>query len=247
LRRYLSESGLGQEPATLGEYLERVVTPVLERHKRGGAVAEKFEVAYLRSLDFETVERAAAERAYAGKGSYKDLQDFLFRYIAAECGRLGMAVHLHTMAGAGGYFHVGGMNPLLLEPVLNDASLRGTRFVMVHGGWPYTREVTALLEKPNLWVDFSQQSLLIDPPILAQTIREWLSYVPEKVLFATDAYPFSQELGWEESGVIAARRGREALGIALTAMMRDGSISRDRALELARMVLRENARKLYGL
>jgi len=151
------------------------------------------------------------------------------------------------MAGAGGYFGVAGVNPLLLEPVLNDPGLRKTRFVLIHGGWPFTREMTALLEKPNVYLDFSQQSLVIDPPLLAQTLHEWLSFVPEKVLFATDAYPFSDELGWEESGWIAARRGREALGIALTRMMRDGSISRQRAIELARMVMRENARKLYGL
>jgi uncharacterized protein len=246
-RRYLSENGLQSPPRTLAEYLDRVVTPTLERHKQGGAVAEKFEAAYLRSLAFDKVERADAERAYSGRGPYTQLQDFLFRYIAAECGRLGMAVHLHTMAGAGGYFDVAGANPLLLEPVLNDPALRKTRFVMVHGGWPFTREITALLAKPNAYLDFSQQSMVLDPPILAQTIREWLSYVPEKVLFATDAYPFSDELGWEESGWIGARRGREALGIALTQMLRDGSISRDRAKELARMVMRENARKLYGL
>jgi hypothetical protein len=30
-------------------------------------------------------------------------------------------------------------------------------------------------------------------------------------------------------------------------MIRDGEISRDRARELARLVLRENARRLYGL
>ena len=246
LRRYLTESGMEARPGSLGEYLARVVTPTLERHKQGGAVAEKFEVAYLRSLAFDKVARADADAAYAGHGPYKQLQDYLFRYIAGECGRLGMAVHLHTMAGAGGYFDVAGVNPLLLEPVLNDPELRKTRFVLVHGGWPYTREVTALLEKPNVWLDFSQQSLAIDPPLLAQTLREWLSYVPEKVLFATDAYPFSEELGWEESGIIAARRGREALGIALTEMMRDESISRDRAVELARMVMRENARRLYG-
>ena len=122
-----------------------------------------------------------------------------------------------------------------------------TRFVMIHGVWPFTREITALLAKPNAYLDFSQQSLMIDPPLLAQTLREWLSYVPEKVMFATAAYPFSEELGWEESGWIAAQRGRLALGIALTAMMRDGGITRDRAKELARMVMRENARKLYGL
>ena len=35
--------------------------------------------------------------------------------------------------------------------------------------------------------------------------------------------------------------------LALEAMMRDGQITRDRALEIARAVLRENAIQLYGL
>jgi hypothetical protein len=65
LQRYLQEAGLTRPPATLGEYLSRVVTPTLERHKRGGAIAEKFEAAYLRSLDFAPVDRAAAERIYS--------------------------------------------------------------------------------------------------------------------------------------------------------------------------------------
>ncbi len=182
----------------------------------------------------------------APDAEYKLLQDYLFRFVAAECGRLGMAVHLHTMAGAGGYFDVGGANPLHLESVLNDPSLRRTNFVMVHGGWPFTREITPLLEKPNAYLDFSAQSLLLSPATLAGIIREWLEHVPEKVMFGTDAYPYSNEMGWEESGWAAARTGRRALAIALTGMMRDGEISHARAVELARMVLRENARKLYG-
>jgi len=35
--------------------------------------------------------------------------------------------------------------------------------------------------------------------------------------------------------------------MALTGMIRDAEISRERATEIARMVLRENAIKLYGL
>jgi predicted TIM-barrel fold metal-dependent hydrolase len=253
--RYLKDAGLTAPPATLTEYLSRVLTPTLERQKQGGAVAEKFEAAYLRSLAFDKVERADAERIYArfaGKSApseadYKPLQDYLFRYIAAECGRIGMAVHIHTMAGAGSYFEVAGANPLLLESVLNDPALRKTRFVMVHGGWPFTREIAALLDKPNAYLDFSAQSLLLEPAALAGIIREWLEHVPEKVMFGTDAYPYSKEMGWEESGVMAARAGRQALAIALTGMLRDGEISRARASELARMVLRENARGLYGL
>jgi predicted TIM-barrel fold metal-dependent hydrolase len=254
-QQYLKAVGLTAPPASLGDYLARIVTPTLERQKQGGAVAEKFEAAYLRPMAFDKVERAAADRIYqqyAGKGApaeadYKPLQDFVFRYIASECGRLGMAVHFHTMAGAGSYFEVQGANPLLLESLLNDPDLRKTKFVMVHGGWPFTREITALLTKPNAYLDFSGQSLELTPATLAQSMREWLEFVPEKVMFATDAYPYSNELGWEESGWITARAGRQALAIALTGMLRDAEITRSRASELARMVLRENAKALYGL
>lgn len=254
LKRYLKESGLTQPPLQLDDYLSKVVTATLERQKREGAVAVKYEAAYLRSLDFEDVSKSEARDVYS-KGrdgvlpdaSYKKLQDYIFRYIAAECGRLGMAVHLHAAWGAGGYFHIAGANPLQLESVLNDPKLRKTNFVMLHGGWPFTREVAALLSKPNAYADFSEQTFMNYPRAVASAIREWLERAPEKVLFATDAYPFSEEMDWEEAGWVAATTGRQALGLALTEMMQDGEITRDRAIEIGRMVLRENARKLYGL
>ena len=118
---------------------------------------------------------------------------------------------------------------------------------MIHGGWPYTHEITPLLTKPNAYVDYSEQTAFNAPHDVAEVLRAWLAYEPEKVLFATDAYPESAELGWEEMGMYAANVGRESLVRALTSMMRDGEISHERALELATMVLRDNARKLYGL
>lgn len=248
LKRYYAESGVAGKPATLGEYLDKVVKATLERHKQGGALAEKFELAYLRTLEIGNPTRADADRAYAtGKGDYKALQDYIFRFIATECGRLGMGVHIHVAHGGGGYFHTSWANPMLLEPLLNDPTLRKTTFVMIHGGWPWTREVTALLTKPNAFLDFSEQTQFNAPHDTAEVLRGWLAYVPEKVLFATDAYPASPELGWEEAGLIAANTGREALGRALTGMLRDGEITRERAVELANMVMRDNARKMYGL
>jgi hypothetical protein len=248
LRRFYEESGVASRPATLDDYLNRVVRPTLERHKQGGAVAEKFEMAYLRTLDIGNPSHSDAAKVYAaGSGDYKALQDYIFRFIAMECGRLGMAVHFHVAAGSGGYFNVAGANPLLLEPLFDDPALRKTRFVMIHGGWPFTRETAALLTKPNVWVDFSEQTTVHYPADVAASIRQWLEYVPEKVLFATDAYPYSAEAGWEETAMLASSTGREALGIALTGMLRDNEITRERAVELARMVLRENARALYGL
>ena len=253
--RYLADARMQALPSTLEGYLQQFVTPTLERQKAGGAVAIKFEVAYLRSFDFADTPREQAAAAYMqfiGGGTpdpvaYKRLQDFLFRYIAGEAGRLGLAVHLHGMAGGGRYFSVAGVNPMLLEPVLNDPRLANTNFVLLHGGWPYVREAGALLQKPNVYLDMSQQALLFPAHTLAGWLREWLETYPEKVLFGTDGYPYSPAMGWEESTWLAARNERLALGLALTAMERDGEITPARAGQLARMVLRGNAEVLYKL
>src|ERR1700678_340919 len=203
-QQYLKESGYSALPASFAEYLEKVVDATLQRHKRGGAVAVKFEAAYLRPLDFDDVPLQTAEAVYnrgrngsISDADYKKLQDHIFRHIAAEAGRLGMAVHLHVAWGAGGYFQIAGTNPLQLESSFNDPRLHHTNFVMLHGGWPFTREITALLTKPNVYADFSAQTLMLYPREAARILREWLEFAPDKVLFGTDAYPYSEESGWE--------------------------------------------------
>ncbi|HEX8119042.1 MAG TPA: amidohydrolase family protein [Pyrinomonadaceae bacterium] len=255
LKRYLSDLKLKAVPLSLKEYLARVVTPTLERQRNGGAVAVKFEAAYLRRLDFGEATEAEAARVYAryarggapAAAEYKPLQDFLFRYVAREAGRLGMAVHIHTGGGVGAYFNLTGSNPMLLESALSDPALRKTNFVLVHGGWPFAAQAGALILKPNVYADFSAQTFLRSPRALAATLREWLEFAPDKVMFGTDAFALTPEVGWEEVGWLSNRTGRQALALALTGMLRDGEITRARASELARMVLRENAARLYEL
>jgi predicted TIM-barrel fold metal-dependent hydrolase len=160
-----------------------------------------------------------------------------------------MAVHFHTGDGAGSYFDYQGASPVQLQRLFNDPTLRKTNFVMVHGGWPNTAEAGALLTKPNVYLDFSIQPFLRAPSDLAQTIRAWLELTPEKVMFGTDSYPYAPDagLGWSDTAVFASQAGREALGLALTAMVREGTTTKEHAMNLADMVMRENARKLYGL
>jgi predicted TIM-barrel fold metal-dependent hydrolase len=255
LKRDLKALNINSLPPTLDLYLSSVVTRTLANQKRAGAVALKFVAAYMRPLDFADVPQNEAERVYARHvrggeppwSEYKKLQDFLFRYIAREAGRLGLVVHIHTGSGCGHYFNLSGSNPLLLEPVLNDPSLRKTNFVLVHGGYPFVEETKFLIEKPNVYADFSAQTFLLTPQSLSRVLRDWLEYEPEKILFGTDASPATPEVGWEESAWLTNKTAREALALALAGMMKDGEINHERALELARGVLRENAIKLYGL
>jgi predicted TIM-barrel fold metal-dependent hydrolase len=256
LEKYLRDSGEKTLPATLGGYISKIVVATLERQKKAGAVAIKFEAAYLRSLDFGRSDQEGAARTYArfvkggilGKQENLLLQNTLFHVIAREAGGLGLPIHIHTGTGCGGYFDLMGSNPGLLNSVLSDASLRKTIFVLIHGGsGPYTKVATFLMGKPNVYVDFSEQDALISSREMASVIRNWLEAYPEKVMFGTDLAPNTPEIGWEETGYSNAKTGREGLALALTEMVNDGEITKQRALEIARMVLRGTAIKLYGL
>jgi hypothetical protein len=255
LRRYLRDlgGGLDAPPATLDAYVATVVVPTLRRQREAGAIAIKFEVAYLRPLDFADPDSALARTVYARyvaggpptTAEYKALADYLFRVIAREAGRLGLAVHLHVLETFGGFYATRGATPALLEPVFNDSTLRGTSFVLIHGGWPAVGETEAMLGKPNVYADISMLDLMLTPAELAMVLRHLLARWPDKVLFGTDAFDGGPDQGWEEGAYVAATTARRALGMALTAMLRDGDIGPARARALARMVLRDNAVALY--
>jgi predicted TIM-barrel fold metal-dependent hydrolase len=255
LKRYLRELRITKLPPTLDAYTRMVVRPTLDRWRSGGAVGIKFEVAYLRPLDFDDPDPAAARAVYARyvaggvptHAEYKTLEDYLIRTIARDAGSLGLTIQIHTLETFGGYYRSAGAAPHLLEPLVNDSTLRATKFVVVHGGWPLVGETQGLMSKPNVFADISMMDILLSPTQLALVLRQWLGEWPDKVLFGSDAFDGGPEQGWEQVAWVGAITARRALAIALTGMMRDGEITRARAEELARMVMRQNATSAYDL
>jgi predicted TIM-barrel fold metal-dependent hydrolase len=231
------------------------VTPTLEAQKRGGCLAVKFEAAYLRGLDFDVASPEDASRVYARyagggeptHGEYKTLQDFLFRYVAREAGRLGLAVHVHSFEGAGNFFATIGADPLLLESAFNDPALVKTKFVIIHGGGMFAEHAGAMLWKPNVLVDTSMMSLAYPLEHFAGVLRGWLTQFPEKVLFGSDASGFGPDLGWEVAAAAGTDYMRTALALALSEMTSAGEVSSTRAQEIATMVMRMNASRVYNL
>lgn len=255
LQRYLRDLNVSALPATLDEYVSTVVNATLARQRANGAVGIKFEAAYLRPLDFDDPDAAAAARAYAkyvrsgtpSHAEYKNLQDYLFRAIAREAGRQKLAIQIHVLETFGGFYSPRGSAPHLLEPAFNDSTLRGTKFIIVHGGWPHVGETQGLMSKANVYADISMMDDILSPTVLAGVLRPWLGEWPDKVLFGSDAFDGGVEQSWEQVAWVGSTTARRALAIALTGMLRDGEIDRERAQTLARMVLRENAAALYGL
>ncbi len=110
LHRWMQQENISKLPANLPDYL-KFISQALEDNKSKGGIAQKFEVAYFRSTTFGDPSRAEAEEIYrhffAGgiptEKEYRTFQDYIFRYLIQEGGRLHLPVHIHTAVGIGDY------------------------------------------------------------------------------------------------------------------------------------------------
>jgi uncharacterized protein len=253
LHRWMQQENVIKLPVKFDEYLNFIVR-VLEDNQKKGGIAMKFEVAYFRPTTFSDPTREQAEdiyRQYASGGvpserGYRTFQDYIFRFLVIQGGRLGLPVHIHTAAGIGNYFNFSESNIMNLESVLRDPRYHGTTFVMIHGGYPLEREAIWLAAMKNVYLDSSLGELVQYPSAFKDTLKMWLETFPEKITFGTDCFPYNEVLGAEESYWLGAESSRMALAAALAEMVSENEITEARALELAHAYLRDNAVKLYG-
>ena len=111
LKRELAQAGLTTLPKTFPAYLA-FVTRILEQNRSHGGVSIKFEIAYFRTLHFDDPPEAMAAAIYDrnhGGGrpttaEHTAFEDFMFRYLLREAGRLHLAVQIHTAVGTGDFF-----------------------------------------------------------------------------------------------------------------------------------------------
>jgi predicted TIM-barrel fold metal-dependent hydrolase len=254
LRRFLGQERLSRLPSDFGDYLS-FVSRTLEDNQRMGAVAMKFEVAYFRSTRFGDPTREEASqiyRRYVAGGiptgqDYRTFQDYLFRYLVQEGGRLQLPVHIHSAVGIADYFNLAESNIMNLESVVRDPRYGSTTFVMIHGGYPYDREAIWMTALKNVYLDSSEIDLLLYPSEFKKVLKRWLEIFPEKITFGTDAFPYLETLhgGVEEAYWLGVQSSRTALAAALAEMVSAGEATEARALQMAHGYLHDNALGIY--
>jgi uncharacterized protein len=252
LHRWMQQEKMSKLPAKFSDYLEFIVRVLTDNQKKGG-IAIKFEVAYFRPTTFSDPTRDQAEDIYEryvtggipSERDYRTFQDYIFRDLIQEGGRLHLPVHIHTAAGIGNYFNFSESNVMNLESVLRDPRYASTTFVMIHGGYPLEREAIWLASMKNVYLDSSLGELVQYPSAFKDTLKMWLETFPDKITFGTDCFPYNQVLGAEESYWLGVRSSRTALAAALAEMISEGEITEPRALELAHAYLHDTAVKLY--
>jgi hypothetical protein len=253
LHRWMQQVSVTKLPASFADYLS-FISRVLEDSSRRGGIAMKFEVAYFRPMSFSDPTSSQAEdiyRRYITGGiptekEYRTFQDYIFRYLVQEGGRLHLPVHIHTAIGIGDYFNLSQSNIMSLETVLRDPRYASTTFVMIHGGYPLEREAIWLAAMKNVYLDSSFGELAQYPSEFKHTLKMWLETFPDKITFGTDCFPYNQVLGAEESYWLGAYSSRTALAAALAEMISEGEVTEPRALELAHAYLHDTAVKLYN-
>lgn len=254
LQRYMKQASANVLPADLAGY-EAFVRATLANNQKKGGVAMKFEAAYFRSLHFSDPPREKVEAIYSKYHAggvptaeeYLLFQDYIFRVLIDQAGKLKLPVHFHSAVGIGDYFSLRNGNPLNLENVLRDPRYSNVNFVLIHGGYPYTLDMIWLTAAKNVYTDSSLMGYYVYPSELKNILKQWISLYPEKIMFASDAFPFNDAVGAEETFWLAVRSARTAVAAALAELVSEGAFTEEKAIELARLYLHDNAAKLYGV
>ena len=253
LKRWMQQERLSALPATFGDYLKFVSQLLEDNQKNKGGIAMKFEVAYFRTLHFNDPPREEAEAIYKkyakggvpGEPEYRTFQDYIFRYLVTEGGRLKLPVHIHSAVGIGDYFNISQSNIMQLENVLRDPRYSSTTFVMIHGGYPLEREAIWLAAMKNVYMESSLMEIAMYPAAFKDALRQWLETFPDKVTFGTDCFPYNDVLGAEESYWLGNQSARQGLAAALAEMVSSGEITDAKAIEMAHAYLHDTAVSLY--
>jgi predicted TIM-barrel fold metal-dependent hydrolase len=234
---YEFASRSGQSIKSLDDYLN-TLEAVFQRAVESDAACLKSTLAYQRTLDFQNVPKAQAEKAFGRQKSelteaeIKDFQDFIFWRICEFSAKYDLPFQIHT-----GQARIQGSNPMLLVDLIQANP--NTKFILFHGGFPWIGETGVIAMKyKNVWID----SVWL--PQLSYTMgkrayQEWLEIVPsDRIMWGADTV--------NAEGIYAATQfTRQCLSEALAEKVIRSELREEQALRIATQIMRDNALKLF--
>ena len=169
----------------------------------------------------------------------KPVEDYLIHYIIQQAVRRNLPIQIHTGLLEGSYNNLDNANPRHLIPLL--AEYKEARFVLFHGGYPWTRDFIALGKMfPNVWLDMCWV-WIISPRAGREMLHEMIETLPlNKVTAFGEDYIFVEGT-YGHSGL-----ARQNITQVLEEKVAEGWFGEDEAGQYARAVMYDNARQLYS-
>nr|WP_232307092.1 amidohydrolase family protein [Sphingomonas sp. Y57] len=224
----------------------------------------KLPIAYYRPISFRKVSRADADRALKialaatpsafieGRAPIYDddkitaalwaYEDYLLNALFVHAGELGLNIIIHVCVALNTLLRADWNDPRGLYHTFTDAAVQaaGTRFVLIHSGYPYHHHVASFISQfPNVYTDLSYISH--HPGTLEEVLRVFLGLAPsDKIMHGSD-------FSGPEAFAYSVDNERRILAKVL-ADYRDHYGWTDRDCErMARNVLSGTARKVFNI
>ena len=237
----------GNTVHTLQNYLD-LIDSVFERSSE--AVAVKFGHAYERSLatskpsyheatqHFNSLLSSATPEEWWASAAHRPVEDYLIHHIIHQAMQHNLPIQIHTGLLEGSYNNLNNANPRHLIPLLME--YKEARFVLFHGGYPWTRDFIALGKMfPNVWLDMCWV-WIISPRAGREMLHEMIETLPQnKVTAFGGDYIFVE--GTYGHSVLA----RQNITRVLEEKVAEGWFDEDEACQYARAVMYDNACQLY--
>jgi predicted TIM-barrel fold metal-dependent hydrolase len=148
----------------------------------------------------------------------------------------------HTgFGGPSPYPDLRNANPLPLHSIFNDENYRKTKFLILHQSYPYVKEAAILTSQfSHVYMDVSY--FYLRPQTLQNSLRTILENAPpQKILYGSDTARLAETYGY------SAWLFRIYLSRVLSEMGNNYSLSENELIEIAKMIMNENAEKLVGI
>ncbi|HTX55371.1 MAG TPA: amidohydrolase family protein [Candidatus Baltobacteraceae bacterium] len=243
------EADTGVAIHSLGDLVQAMHT-ALDRYVVEGAAGVKIGLAYRRSIRFEKVATADAERifnriaAHLGEGpsweESRPLQDYMMHAVIRAAIERDLPIQIHTGLQEGNENLLTNSNPTLLTNLFIE--YREAQFDIFHGAYPYMGELLALAKNfPNVYLDLCWL-YIISPSAGARMLHEAIETLPANKIFA-----FGGDFIIPEGSYGHSVMARSVVSRVLAEKVEEGWMTEEEAVRLAQQMLRDNPAALFRL
>jgi len=231
----------------LDDYL-RVIDFYFERDARC-ACAFKVGRAYDRTLFFDDVPKNAVEKTFNRLLAFNDrpdrrdiqaLEDFIIHYLCRKCGEHGLRMKFHTGIQEGNGNIITNSRAALMASLF--LKYPKTKFDIYHISYPYEEEVAVMVKAfANVTVDFCWLWAAV-PAAARRALSDMLDVLP-----ANKIHGFGGDYIFVEGTYGHAVIARREIARVLCEKIEEGRFTEDYALDVGRMLLRDNAIENFDL
>jgi len=240
---FLKTKGTDFRIKSLDDYL-LYIDYMFAKAKEKNALCLKNSMAYSRSIDFEEISHEDADILFdkspgLSQSEKKSLEDFMIHQIIRKSVEYDLPVQIHAGYLAGNGNLLENSDPMKLNKLF--LKYPRARFVIFHGGYPWTGEVISLVKMfPNVYLDLVWlPQISVSRACIA--FDEILDCVPyNKIMWGGDCRFIEESVG-------SLNFGKEVVIEVLSRRVAGKQMSLEMAKEILKKIFRENAAELFKI